>query len=70
MMQHRSTLYEVLKEIRRLNLFPKELATQKQIATSDMYINAMDEETPLAVKFIKKKLLNTMERNNAFIFSR
>ena len=64
--EHRRTLYEELKASGRLDLFPKDFMTQKEMAKSDMYVNAMDEETPMGVTFVKEKTVDYNGKRQRF----
>jgi hypothetical protein len=67
--EHRRTLYEELKAAGRSDLFPKEFMIQKEMAKSDMYASAMNEETPWGVNFVKEKIVDyNGEKQRFYLF--
>jgi uncharacterized protein YbaP (TraB family) len=51
----RSQLYDELKEMKNLNLFPKKYLTQAYFAESAMYNAGSDDESPEKMVFLSKK---------------
>lgn len=51
--EQRSSLYDALKELKKINLFPKKYKTQSLIAESDMYNAAIDDIMPDAMDFLR-----------------
>lgn len=52
---YRHDLYDELKRINKLKLFPSEYLTQKRMAQSKLYGYALDEEAPSSIEFVAEK---------------
>jgi len=63
---YRKDLYDELKTLNKLKLFPAKYATQLKIAESEIFILSDDDQTPSAVTFIGERVTTFMEKKQKF----
>ncbi|HMU45465.1 MAG TPA: TraB/GumN family protein [Chitinophagaceae bacterium] len=64
--EYRHRLYDELKKINKLKLFPSEFLNQKALAKSKVYEYATDEEAPESVTFTGERTLNYKGKQQRF----
>lgn len=63
---YRKDLYEELKKLNKLKLFPPKYATQIKIAESELYQNVTDEDPPSAIIYIGERTADFMGKKQKF----
>ncbi len=64
--EYRSSFYQKLKQMKRLALFPNEFLSQVELARSDVFVYAYDEEYPVNMEFIKEKIMGKGRNKSKF----
>lgn len=68
--EYRSRFYLGLKQVEQLTLFPKKFLSQIELAKSDVFIYAYDEEYPVNIEFIKEKIIGKGRNKSKFFLFR
>ena len=63
---YRKDLYDELKRMNKLKLYPPKFATQQKIAESEIYLLASDEEMPSSITFVGERTTNFMGTKQKF----
>jgi hypothetical protein len=64
--EFRSNLYNELKELGKVNLFPPDFLTQKHLGQSELYGYATDDEPPQSLKYIGERTEMFMGKKQKF----
>ena len=68
--EFRHNLYDDLKRIGKLKLFPAEFLSQKELAKSMLYVIANDEEQPESVTYVGEKTIMYDGKQQKFLLYR
>lgn len=63
---YRNTLFDDLKKVKKLSLFPKKYLTQQALAESDLYNYIVEENDIQRLQFVGERMVNYMGKKSRF----